>query len=43
VSQSRVAVTEGRGQYGNTEEGESPPLEAVTKNGPRSGFVGLFM
>jgi hypothetical protein len=26
-----VEFTEARGQFGNPEEGESPPLEAVTK------------
>jgi hypothetical protein len=29
--ESRVAVTEARGQFGNSEEGERPPLKAVTR------------
>jgi hypothetical protein len=31
VSQSRISVAEARGQFGNPEEGECPPLEAVAK------------
>jgi hypothetical protein len=31
VSQSRVGVAEARGQFGNPEEVERPPLEAVTR------------
>jgi hypothetical protein len=31
VSQSRISVAEVLGQFGNPEEGECPPLEAVTK------------
>jgi hypothetical protein len=42
VSQSRVAVTDGRVQYGNKEEGEIPPLEAATKNWRLSGYDRLF-
>jgi hypothetical protein len=29
--ESKVAVAEGRGQFGNQKEGERPPLEAVTR------------
>jgi hypothetical protein len=31
VSKTRVTATEARGQLGNPEEEERPPLEAVTK------------
>jgi hypothetical protein len=30
-SESRVAVAEARGQFGNQEEGQRPPFEAVTR------------
>jgi hypothetical protein len=29
VSQSKVVVAEAQGQFGNPEEGERPPLEAL--------------
>jgi hypothetical protein len=31
VSQSEVTVGEAQGQFGNLEEGERPPLEAVIR------------
>jgi hypothetical protein len=31
VSQARVAVAEARGRFWNPEEGERPPLEAVSR------------
>jgi hypothetical protein len=31
LRQLRIAGTRGRGQFGNPEEGERPPLKAATK------------